>query len=81
VNVFLEQNKFGALTVMPLFVQVLEAVAQEIATACKLGVQIAVVVGGGNYWRGADAWSGIDRASADYVGMLATVMNALILQA
>lgn len=37
-------------------------------------------VGGGNYFRGASAWKGLDRASADYVGMLATVMNALVLQ-
>lgn len=58
----------------------LQSVAAEIATAHSLGAELAVVVGGGNYWRGADAWSGIDRASADYVGMLATVMNALLLQ-
>lgn len=38
-------------------------------------------MGGGNYWRGANAWVGMDRATADYVGMLATVMNALTLQA
>jgi uridylate kinase len=60
--------------------QVVEAVAKEIAAAYNLDVQVAVVVGGGNYWRGADAKCGIDRASADYVGMLATVMNAVILQ-
>jgi uridylate kinase len=46
-----------------------------------LGVEIAIVVGGGNIWRGATgANSGIDRATADYMGMLATVMNALALQ-
>ncbi len=58
----------------------LQAVACEVAAAVRLGVELAIVVGGGNYWRGADAWDGIDRASADYVGMLATVMNALVLQ-
>ena len=41
---------------------------------------MACTIGGGNYWRGADAWDGIERATADYVGMLATVMNALSLQ-
>jgi uridylate kinase len=46
-----------------------------------LGVEVALVVGGGNFWRGADAAAtGIDRATADYVGMLATVMNSLVLQ-
>ena len=46
-----------------------------------LGVEIAVVIGGGNIWRGADAAAtGIDRATADYVGMLATVMNSLVMQ-
>lgn len=39
-----------------------------------------MVVGGGNYVRGANAWEGLDRATADYVGMLATVMNAISLQ-
>ncbi len=47
----------------------------------ELGVEVAVVVGGGNIWRGmAGADSGLDRAQADYMGMLATVMNALALQ-
>ena len=57
-------------------------IAKEIAEArAELGVEIAVVVGGGNIWRGArGANSGIDRATADYMGMLATVMNALALQ-
>jgi uridylate kinase len=56
-------------------------VAGEIAETSKLGVEIAVVVGGGNIWRGASqTGSGMDRASADYVGMLATVMNAVSLQ-
>jgi uridylate kinase len=44
------------------------------------GVEVAIVVGGGNYFRGAAAHEGLDRATADYVGMLATCMNALMLQ-
>jgi uridylate kinase len=62
--------------------EVLRIVAGEIAETAKLGVELAVVVGGGNMWRGAESESakGMDRASADYVGMLATVMNAVTLQ-
>lgn len=59
---------------------VLEAMAAEIQAARDHGIEIAVVVGGGNYFRGASAWAGLERATADYVGMLATVMNALCLQ-
>jgi uridylate kinase len=59
---------------------VLNLVAEEIAEAHRGGLQLAVVVGGGNYFRGATAPKGMDRAQADYVGMLATVMNALLLQ-
>jgi uridylate kinase len=56
-------------------------IADEISSAYNLGVQIAVVVGGGNIFRGVQgaAW-GMDKAAADYVGMLATIMNALVLQ-
>ena len=59
-----------------------EMVAHEIDTILKLGVQVAVVVGGGNIFRGMknSAKLGMDRASGDYVGMLATVMNAVALQ-
>lgn len=60
--------------------EVLQAVATEVAAASREGIEVAVVVGGGNYFRGATAWEGLDRATADYVGMLATVMNALQLQ-
>ena len=60
--------------------QVLETVAREVAAAAIKGIQIAIVVGGGNYFRGASAWEGLERASADYVGMLATCMNAILLQ-
>ena len=55
--------------------------ARDIKSVQDLGVEIAVVIGGGNIWRGADAAAtGIDRATADYMGMLATVMNALAMQ-
>ena len=55
--------------------------AHEIGEAQTLGVEIAVVLGGGNIWRGSDAEDqGMDRATADYAGMLATVINALALQ-
>lgn len=58
----------------------IERVATEIAEVASMGVQLAVVVGGGNIFRGmAGAASGMDRALADYMGMLATVMNALAL--
>ncbi len=60
---------------------VLGHVAGEIHDAALMGVQIAVVVGGGNIFRGlSESARGMDRASADYVGMLATVMNAVSLQ-
>ncbi|KRN00125.1 UMP kinase [Loigolactobacillus rennini] len=56
-------------------------VAKEIKEVYALGVQIAIVVGGGNIWRGqTGAEMGMERAQADYMGMLATVMNALALQ-
>ncbi len=55
--------------------------AEEIAQAVRCGVSIAVVVGGGNIWRGkAHQAGGMDRSTADYMGMLATVINALALQ-
>jgi uridylate kinase len=61
--------------------EVLSHVAGEIAETAKLGVEVAVVVGGGNIFRGvSESARGMDRASADYVGMLATVMNAVSLQ-
>jgi uridylate kinase len=60
---------------------VLEGLADEIAGVVALGVQVAVVIGGGNIFRGiAASASGMERASADYMGMLATVLNALALQ-
>ncbi len=61
--------------------RVVEALAKEIKAAHDLGIEIAVVVGGGNIIRGGKASkNGIDRATADYMGMLGTVINALALQ-
>ncbi len=61
--------------------ETLERVAQEIAALARAGVQCACVIGGGNIFRGlAAAAAGMDRAQADYMGMLATVLNALALQ-
>lgn len=61
--------------------QVIETVASEIKEVHDLGIEVAVVIGGGNIFRGVSASArGMDRATADYVGMLATVINSLILQ-
>ncbi len=61
--------------------KVAESVAQEIKDVHRLGIEIAVVVGGGNIFRGVSKSAGnMDRSSADYIGMLATVMNAVVLQ-
>lgn len=60
---------------------VVQEIAQEIGEVVAQGVQVAIVVGGGNIFRGMKAASaGMDRATADYVGMIATVMNAITLQ-
>lgn len=60
---------------------VAESVAREIKAVHDLGVEVAVVVGGGNIFRGVSKSAGnMDRGSADYIGMLATVMNAVVLQ-
>jgi uridylate kinase len=60
---------------------VVNDVAKQIADVVKTGVQVAIVVGGGNYFRGAELQQrGMDRARADYMGMLGTVMNCLALQ-
>ena len=69
------ENAFG------IDAQVLNDVCKEIASVVDSGVQVAVVIGGGNFFRGISASeSGIERATADYMGMLATVMNALAVQ-
>ncbi|MDQ2101035.1 MAG: UMP kinase [Tychonema bourrellyi B0820] len=60
---------------------VVSSIAQEVAQVVSEGIQLAIVVGGGNIFRGVKAASaGMDRATADYVGMIATVMNAITLQ-
>lgn len=62
-------------------VNVARSVAEELKAVHQVGVQIAVVVGGGNIFRGVSKSAGnMDRSSADYIGMLATVMNAVVLQ-
>jgi uridylate kinase len=69
------RGKFG------VSIDVLENISQEISDIHKLGIEIAIVIGGGNIFRGiAAAGSGMDRSTADYMGMLATVINALALQ-
>ncbi len=61
--------------------EVLARLADELLAVRKLGVELAVVIGGGNIFRGIEgAATGMDRASADYMGMLATIMNAIALQ-
>ena len=61
--------------------KVIQRIAAEIATARNAGVEIAIVIGGGNIFRGAGlARAGMDRVTGDYMGMLATVMNALAIQ-
>jgi uridylate kinase len=59
----------------------LESIARQVATVVERGVEVGLVIGGGNIWRGEPAATrGMDRATADYIGMLATVMNGLALQ-
>ena len=61
--------------------QTMQEIAAEIAQVARMGVEIGIVIGGGNIFRGlAPGAAGMDRATADYMGMLATVMNALALQ-
>ncbi|HEY9895063.1 MAG TPA: UMP kinase [Candidatus Sericytochromatia bacterium] len=60
---------------------IVQDIAQEVAAVTATGVQVAIVVGGGNIFRGVKgAAAGMDRATADYIGMIATVMNAMTLQ-
>ena len=58
---------------------VLDMVGEEVKKVHDMGVEIAIVIGGGNFWRGRTGY-GMDRATADYMGMLATTINALALQ-
>lgn len=68
-------NEFG------IDIDTLAKVAKQIKNVIEMGVAVAIVVGGGNIWRGDEAEAnGIDRVTADYAGMLATVINALALQ-
>ena len=61
--------------------ETVEKIAKQIVEVNKLNIQVAIVVGGGNIWRGlAGSAKGMERATADYMGMLATVMNSLALQ-
>jgi uridylate kinase len=61
--------------------EVIQRIAGEIAAVRKLGIEVAIVIGGGNIFRGAGlASAGLDRVTGDYMGMLATVMNALAIQ-
>ena len=61
--------------------EIIKSVAEQVKEVVDLGVEVAVVVGGGNIWRGKiGSEMGMDRANADYMGMLATVMNSLALQ-
>lgn len=61
--------------------EVIQRIAREISEVHKLGIEIAIVIGGGNIFRGAGlARAGMDRVTGDYMGMLATVMNALAIQ-
>src|SRR5438045_8397813 len=69
-------NNFG------LYSQVISQYAQDIKLITELGVQLAIVIGGGNIYRGMnEAETGIERAHGDYMGMLATVINGMALQA
>lgn len=61
--------------------EVVDSIAAQVKDVTRLGVELAIVVGGGNIWRGnAGSQKGMDRATADYMGMLATVINSLALQ-
>lgn len=61
--------------------EVVKKIAEQIVAVRNLGLEIGIVIGGGNIWRGlADNAKGMDRASADYMGMIATVMNSLAMQ-
>ena len=72
---------FGGAKGIGVDPDVVQDVAKQIADVARSGVQVAIVVGGGNYFRGAElSQRGMDRSRADYMGMLGTVMNCLALQ-
>ncbi|MBM3713459.1 MAG: UMP kinase, partial [Actinobacteria bacterium] len=61
--------------------KIMDNIANQVKTVIEMDVEIAIVIGGGNFWRGvAASANGMDRTTADYIGMLATIMNALGLQ-
>ena len=61
--------------------EVVDSVAKEIREITSRGIQVAVIIGGGNIWRGmSENAKGMERATADYMGMLATIINSLALQ-
>ena len=77
----LSGEAFGGESEFGIDVSTLIRVAKQIKQVIEMGVGVAIVVGGGNIWRGAKAEkNGMDRVTADYAGMLATVINALALQ-
>ena len=72
---------FGGAKGIGVDPDVVQDIAKQIADVARTGVQVAIVVGGGNYFRGAElSQHGMDRSRADYMGMLGTVMNCLALQ-
>lgn len=72
---------FGGAKGIGVDPDVVQDIAKQIADVARSGVQVAIVVGGGNYFRGAElSQCGMDRSRADYMGMLGTVMNCLALQ-
>jgi uridylate kinase len=72
---------FGGAKGIGVDPDVVQDIAKQIADVSRSGVQVAIVVGGGNYFRGAElSQRGMDRSRADYMGMLGTVMNCLALQ-
>jgi uridylate kinase len=74
-EVLMGDNGFG------IDIQTIDAIAQEIAEIVEMGVELCLVIGGGNIFRGVSlAGQGMERASADYMGMLGTVINALAMQ-
>ena len=77
----LSGEAFGGESEFGINMATLAKVAKQIKQTVEMGVAVAIVVGGGNIWRGEEAEAnGMDRVTADYAGMLATVINALALQ-
>ena len=77
----LSGEAFGGKTGLGVDPDVVADIARQIAEVVKKGTQVGIVIGGGNYFRGAElSQRGMDRARADYMGMLGTVMNCLALQ-